>query len=67
MCAVYNGADEAAVALFLDGKIRYLDIAGVIEAAMRAYTNTDANSLENICEADRWAREYVKSNMHKLH
>lgn len=61
MCAVYNGADEAAVSLFLAGKIRYLDIADVIEDAMRAYNNTDADSLENICAADSWARDYVRS------
>ena len=59
MCAVYNGADEAAVSLFFEGKIKYLDIADVIEGAMRAYTNTDAGSMENICAADKWAREYV--------
>lgn len=59
MCAVYNGADEAAVDLFLKGKIRYLEIADVIEEAMSAYTNTDADCLENICAADSWAREYV--------
>lgn len=59
MCAVYNGADEAAVSLFFEGKIKYLDIADVIEGAMRAYTNTDAGSMKNICAADKWAREYV--------
>lgn len=59
MCAVYNGADEAAVSLFLNGKIKYLDIADVIEGAMSAYTNTDASNIENIRAADKWAREYV--------
>ncbi len=66
MCAVYNGADEAAVSLFLGGRIRYLDIADVIEDAMRAYTNTDADSLENIKAADSWAREYVRSKFKTL-
>lgn len=61
MCAVYNGADEAAVSLFLNQKIRYPDIVSVIEGAMRAYTNTEANSLESIAAADQWARDYVYS------
>lgn len=59
MCAVYNGADEAAVDLFLKGKIKYLDIASVIEDAMCAYTNTKADTLNDILNADRWAREFV--------
>ena len=59
MSAVYNGADEVAVELFLKEKIRYLDIADVIADAMNAYTNIDADSYENICAADKWAREYV--------
>ncbi|MBE7026443.1 MAG: 1-deoxy-D-xylulose-5-phosphate reductoisomerase [Ruminococcaceae bacterium] len=59
MSAVYNAADEACVDMFFKEKIRYLEIADVIGEAMSAYTNTDADSLENICAADAWAREYV--------
>ena len=59
MSAVYNAADEACVDMFFKGKIKYLEIADVIADAMSAYTNTDADSLENICAADSWAREYV--------
>ena len=59
MSAVYNAADEACVDMFFKGKIKYLEIANVIGEAMSAYTNTDADTLENICVADSWAREYV--------
>ncbi len=59
MSAVYNAADEACVDMFFKGKIKYLEIADVIGEAMSAYTNTDADTLENICAADSWAREYV--------
>jgi len=59
MSAVFNGADEMAVALFLQKKIPFLGIADVIAEAMNAYTNTDATRLEDIYNADRWAREYV--------
>lgn len=60
MSTVLNGADEIAVSLFLDGKIGFLDIADVIEDTMNAYNNTDAKSLEDVYNADLWAREYVK-------
>lgn len=63
MCAVYNGADEAAVELFLQRRIDYLDIASVIEGAMRAYTNTEARTLGAVLDADRWARDYVYSKV----
>lgn len=63
MCAVYNGADEAAVELFLQRRIDYLDIASVIEGAMRAYTNTKADTLGAVLDADRWARDYVYSKV----
>ena len=63
MCAVYNGADEAAVSLFLQRKIDYLEIASVIEGAMRAYTNTEADTLDAVLGADRWAREFVYSKV----
>lgn len=63
MCAVYNGADEAAVELFLQRRIDYLAIASVIEGAMRAYTNTEARTLGAVLDADRWARDYVYSKV----
>ncbi len=63
MCAVYNGADEAAVAAFLADKIRYADITAVIEKAMASYTNTAADTLDAVLEADLWAREFVASHI----
>lgn len=60
MSAVFNGADEIAVELFLKEKIGFLDIADVIEDAMNAYNNKSAKCLADIYEADLWAREYVK-------
>ena len=57
---VLNGANEAAVALFLAGKIRFLDIARLIESAMSAYTVEEELSVEAVLRADAWAREFVK-------
>lgn len=67
MPAVLNGANEMAVALFLQDKIRFLDIADLVEGAMRDHENKENPALSDIFEADRWAREYVKKKLHTLH
>ncbi len=61
MPAVFNAANEQAVALFLDEKIHFLDITKRIEAACEKYSgqNTNTPGLEDILEADRWARAFV--------
>lgn len=66
MTTVLNGANEAAVSLFLEGKIGFLAIAEVVEQAMQAHKNIAHPSLSDIIETDRWAREYVFSKMHTL-
>ena len=59
--AVLNAANEQAVALFLEEKIRFLDIPRLIEQVCDRYqAQNQANpSLEDIIEADRWARQEV--------
>ncbi|MEM9163484.1 MAG: 1-deoxy-D-xylulose-5-phosphate reductoisomerase, partial [Cyanobacteria bacterium P01_F01_bin.4] len=63
MTAVLNAANEQAVALFLDEKIRYLDIPKVIEKVCDRHRNdlTQQPSLEDILHVDRWARTEVKT------
>lgn len=56
---VFNGSDEAAVDLFLKGKIGYLDIADRIQKAMETAGNINNPTLEEIMEADAFAREIV--------
>lgn len=61
MTAVLNAANEQAVALFLDEKIRFLDIPRVIEQACdRHRTDLKAQpTLEDILTVDQWARTAV--------
>jgi len=54
--AVLNAANEVAVAAFLDGKLRYTAIPGVIEHAMAQVPAAPADALESVLEADRSAR-----------
>lgn len=67
MPAVLNAANEQAVALFLDEKVGYLDIARLIEYVCdRHQTDNCQNpSLDDILAADQWARQEVLA-AHKL-
>lgn len=60
MCAVYNGANEAAVELFLNGKCSFTDIIRFIECAMKKAPVIKNPTLEDIFEADLFARRIVK-------
>ena len=56
--AVLNAANEEAVALFLDEKIRFLEIPKLIEKTIDRFSaqNILTPSLNDILESDRWAR-----------
>ncbi len=58
---VFNSADEAAVDLFLKGKISYLEIAEAIAYAMDRTENIENPSVQDILEADKFARDAVYS------
>ncbi|MBZ8180386.1 1-deoxy-D-xylulose-5-phosphate reductoisomerase [Oscillatoria salina] len=68
MPAVLNAANEQAVALFLEEKIGYLDIACLIELVCDRFTadNNLTPSLAEIMAADRWARNEVLVASKKL-
>jgi len=57
MPAVLNGANEVAVAAFMEGRIGFLDIPKLIEKTMGAHDPHPINSIEAVIEADRWARK----------
>ena len=62
--AVLNGANEAAVALFLEGRIGFLDIPRLVAQALdRVEAKADGCGLDEIFEADRAARCAVKERM----
>ncbi len=61
--AAANGANEQAVALFLEGKIGFLDIPRLVEAAMDRQA-PGVVTLEAVLEADREARTFVAGAAH---
>ncbi len=58
-CAALNGANEAAVALFLEEKIGFYDIPRLVEAALAQAPGTKDPDLEAILAVDAAARQSV--------
>jgi len=58
--AVFNAANEEAVALFLDGRIRFGDIARAIASALDELPQRSASTREALREADDLARKFVR-------
>jgi len=58
--AVLCGADEVAVELFLSGRIKFTDIARLVEPVLAGHKATPHPALEEILAADSWGREEVK-------
>jgi 1-deoxy-D-xylulose-5-phosphate reductoisomerase len=54
--AALCGADEAAVTLFLDGKIGFMDIPDLIRRVIEEHRPGDAMSLDDVIGAESWAR-----------
>lgn len=59
MTAIYNGANEIAVELFLDNKIKYLQIEEIIETCMKEFKYVKNPTLEEVLDIDKRVREYV--------
>ncbi|MBE6933702.1 MAG: 1-deoxy-D-xylulose-5-phosphate reductoisomerase [Ruminococcaceae bacterium] len=62
-CAVMNGANEAAVALYLQDKIGFYDIYRLVLGAVQAVPFVAEPSLDEILAADSSARRYVREKM----
>ena len=60
---ILNGANEEAVALLLKEKIKFLQIAEIIEECMNVFKENynDELTLDNIIKLDKKVREYIRS------
>ena len=61
MPTVLNGANEVAVEMFLKGKIKFNDIARIVENAMNNHKNVLNPKLDDIIYTDKCVREEVYS------
>jgi 1-deoxy-D-xylulose-5-phosphate reductoisomerase len=59
--AVLNAANEAAVSAFVSGKVRFIEISRLVELTMSDHRLQPNPSLDDLLDADRWARQRVAS------
>ncbi len=64
--ATLNAANEIAVAAFLDGRIRFTDIAGVLESALEKYPGGEPESLDEVLAIDAAARRRAGEQVAKV-
>ena len=57
---VLNAANEVAVAAFLAGRLRFVEMSEVIERAMDAHATGAVSTLAEVRQADTWAREFAR-------
>jgi 1-deoxy-D-xylulose-5-phosphate reductoisomerase len=57
--ATLNGANEVAVAAFLDGRLGFHEIVPACRSILQNHHFNPSPSLEQVLEADRWARQEV--------
>ena len=62
-CAAMNGANEEAVALYLQDQIGFYDIYRLVAGAVEAVPFIPQPDLEQILQTDRLAREYVRGQV----
>lgn len=59
--AVLSAANEAAVAEFLDRRIKFNKIPELISAALNAREHKTLDSIDAVLAADKWARNFVRN------
>jgi 1-deoxy-D-xylulose-5-phosphate reductoisomerase len=60
---IVNAANEVAVSLFLNGKIRFLQIGELVRSAYEHFRFKEINNYEDVIAADTAAREYVRNSV----
>ncbi len=63
MPTILNAANEIAVQAFLDKKIRFLDIADLIEESMAKYNFIENPNVNDCFETDRTVRESIREKL----
>lgn len=60
---VLNAANEIAVESFINSKLRFDQISTLVEVVMSAHHRIDHPTLDQLLEADRWARDNARSRI----
>ncbi len=63
---VLNAANEVTVAAFLEGRLSFLQIPGIIASVLELHSPQKVEKLENLLKTDEWAREQTHQIIHSL-
>lgn len=63
---VLNAADEIAVAAFMEKKVRFIDLPKIIETVLDVHNSINTPSLEDILQADLWARRETSKIIERI-
>ncbi|MBW2544235.1 MAG: 1-deoxy-D-xylulose-5-phosphate reductoisomerase [Deltaproteobacteria bacterium] len=63
--AVLNASNEVAVEAFIEGKIRFVDIALIVDEVLDLHRTRRVDSVEDVLDADRWGRITAESAVEK--
>jgi len=66
MPAVLSAANEAAVYAFLGHRIRFTDIARIVEKTIKRHKKVSNPGLDTIIHADKWARQLAEESIKNL-
>jgi 1-deoxy-D-xylulose-5-phosphate reductoisomerase len=58
---VLNAANEVAVARFLENDLSFISISQLIDAALQAHAVRTVPTLDEVLDADAWARDFARS------
>lgn len=61
--AVFNAANEVAVAAFLEDHIVFSEILGIVERTLKTHEVVGSPSLEDLFAADNWARQTARTQI----
>lgn len=67
MPAVLNAANEVAVQEFLEGRIGFMDISGIVESALEKHLVKEPMTMEDVIEADRSGRRHALEGAEKYY
>jgi len=62
---VLNAANEEAVLAFLDERLKFGDIAQMVDGALQRHHHHREVELESVMAADRWARNFVHEELER--
>jgi 1-deoxy-D-xylulose-5-phosphate reductoisomerase len=66
MPAVLNAANEIAVAAFIEGIIKFIDMPEIIEETMNVHSSIEPQTIADVLRVDAWSRMHAKKIVERM-